>query len=43
MSAPAVTETRAEADRADPFGYDPEFHARVRPIAEFLYRRYWRV
>jgi 1-acyl-sn-glycerol-3-phosphate acyltransferase len=28
---------------SDPFGFDPEFQARVRPIAEFLYRRYWRV
>jgi len=28
---------------ADPFGYDPAFHARVRPLAEFFYRRYWRV
>ena len=27
----------------DPLGYDPDFHARVRPLAEFLYRRYWRV
>jgi 1-acyl-sn-glycerol-3-phosphate acyltransferase len=27
----------------DPFGYDPEFFARVRPLGEFLYRRYWRV
>ena len=27
----------------DPFGYDPELHARIRPISEFLYRRYWRV
>lgn len=28
---------------ADAFGYDPAFHARIRPLAEFLYRRYWRV
>jgi 1-acyl-sn-glycerol-3-phosphate acyltransferase len=28
---------------ADPFGYDPALHARVRPVAEFFYRRYWRV
>ena len=27
----------------DPFGYDPAFHAQVRPFTEFLYRRYWRV
>ncbi len=44
MSAPAATKVhRAAKPGADPFGYDPEFHARVRPIAEFLYRRYWRV
>lgn len=43
MSAPAVTEAGTESDRPDPFGYDPEFHARIRPIVEFLYRRYWRV
>lgn len=28
---------------ADPFGYDPEFVARLRPLLEFFYRRYWRV
>src|SRR6202158_92832 len=28
---------------SDPFGYDPAFHRRVRPYAELLYRRYWRV
>jgi 1-acyl-sn-glycerol-3-phosphate acyltransferase len=27
----------------DPFGYDPVFHRQVRPILEFLYRRYFRV
>lgn len=27
----------------DPFGYDHEFHNKVRPFGEFLYRRYWRV
>jgi len=43
MSAAASKEARVERDRPDPFGYDPAFHARVRPIAEFLYRRYWRV
>jgi 1-acyl-sn-glycerol-3-phosphate acyltransferase len=45
-AAPAtVRTTRRSARRAarDPFGYDPELHARVRPLAEFLYRRYWRV
>ena len=30
-------------DHADPFGYEPDFHESVRPIFEFLYRRYWRV
>jgi len=38
----AATRPRA-AVVADPFGYDPAFQARVRPLAEFLYRRYWRV
>jgi 1-acyl-sn-glycerol-3-phosphate acyltransferase len=32
-----------ESERHDLFGYDPEFHARIRPLAELLYRRYWRV
>lgn len=45
-AAPAAVRTagrtRKRAAR-DPFGYDPEVHARVRPVAEFLYRRYWRV
>jgi 1-acyl-sn-glycerol-3-phosphate acyltransferase len=27
----------------DPFGYDPDVHAKLRPLAELLYRRYWRV
>ncbi|HVN87311.1 MAG TPA: lysophospholipid acyltransferase family protein [Candidatus Binatia bacterium] len=34
---------RPRRRRPDPFGYDPAFHRRVRPYAEFLYRRYWRV
>jgi len=33
----------ATADVPDPFGYDPEFAARLRPLLEFFYRRYWRV
>lgn len=28
---------------ADPFGYDPLWRERLRPVFEFLYRRYWRV
>lgn len=28
---------------ADAFGYERAFHESVRPIFEFLYRRYWRV
>jgi 1-acyl-sn-glycerol-3-phosphate acyltransferase len=31
------------AGASDPFGYDPEFMARLRPLLEFFYRRYWRV
>ncbi len=43
MTVSAAAEARRRRPRPDPFGYDPEFHARVRPLAEFLYRRYWRV
>jgi 1-acyl-sn-glycerol-3-phosphate acyltransferase len=32
-----------KTDVSDPFGYDPEFVARLRPLLEFFYRRYWRV
>ena len=41
----AVRTTRRTKKRParDQFGYDPEVHARIRPVAEFLYRRYWRV
>lgn len=39
----SLTEPGAAPALRDPFGYDPEFFAKVRPIAEFLYRRYWRV
>jgi 1-acyl-sn-glycerol-3-phosphate acyltransferase len=42
MAAPASGVPRRRP-RPDPFGYDPELHARIRPVAEFLYRRYWRV
>ncbi len=28
---------------ADPFGYDPAVHQRVRPLLRFLFERYWRV
>jgi 1-acyl-sn-glycerol-3-phosphate acyltransferase len=34
---------RRRTPKPDPFGFDPEFLARARPIAEFFYRRYWRV
>jgi 1-acyl-sn-glycerol-3-phosphate acyltransferase len=43
MSAAARPRSRRPSTTSDPFGYDPAFHARVRPFAEFLYRRYWRV
>lgn len=45
MAAPHVKPraARGTAKRADPFGYDPAFHERVRPLAEFLYDHYWRV
>jgi 1-acyl-sn-glycerol-3-phosphate acyltransferase len=42
MAAPAAS-IRRRPHRPDPFGFDPDFQARVRPFAEFLYRRYWRV
>ena len=44
MAAPdTAPRRRRRTTPPDPFGHDPQFQARVRPIAEFLYRRYWRV
>ncbi|MFI5367369.1 MAG: 1-acyl-sn-glycerol-3-phosphate acyltransferase, partial [Candidatus Binatia bacterium] len=43
MSAPVRPPARRRKAPPDPFGSDPEFQARVRPVAEFFYRRYWRV
>ena len=49
MPAPAavpaarVARRTAKVAAPDPFGYDPAFHDRIRPVFEFLYRRYWRV
>jgi 1-acyl-sn-glycerol-3-phosphate acyltransferase len=44
MPAPEAAPTRKRRTiPPDPFGHDPQFHARLRPIAAFLYRRYWRV
>jgi 1-acyl-sn-glycerol-3-phosphate acyltransferase len=43
MPAAAPSATRRRRARPDPFGYDPQLHARIRPVAEFFYRRYWRV
>ena len=34
---------RRRTTQPDHFGFDPQFQARVRPLAEFFYRRYWRV
>lgn len=31
------------ADRVDDFGYDPAFHARLRPLVQALYAQWWRV
>jgi hypothetical protein len=42
MTAPAAAAQRRRAT-PDLFGYDPAFHQSVRPLVEFLYRRYWRV
>ncbi len=44
MAAPAASSVpRRGAAEPDLFGYDPDFRARMRPIAKFFYRRYWRV
>jgi len=43
MSAEPAREALRPEPSPDPFGYDPAFHARMRPYFEFLYRRYWRV
>lgn len=43
MSRQASAPARRRRKHIDPFGYDPAVHARIRPLAEFLYRRYWRV
>jgi 1-acyl-sn-glycerol-3-phosphate acyltransferase len=40
--APAPRTTPHEDD-VDDFGYDPSYDARVRPVFEFLYNRYFRV
>ena len=39
---PPVTE-QPPAKPRDPFGYSRRVHAQVRPVAEFFYRKYWRV
>jgi 1-acyl-sn-glycerol-3-phosphate acyltransferase len=31
------------AEQVDDFGYDPDFHARMTPLARALYERWWRV
>jgi 1-acyl-sn-glycerol-3-phosphate acyltransferase len=33
----------SRSDEVDDFGLDPAYESRVRPVAEFLYRRYFRV
>ncbi len=38
-----AAEPRTKPELSDPFGYDPAFAARLRPLIEFFYRRYWRV
>ncbi|MFQ5666863.1 MAG: lysophospholipid acyltransferase family protein [Candidatus Binatia bacterium] len=44
MQVRGTTSDSVSAHRhSEPVGYNPAFHARVRPIAEFFYRRYWRV
>jgi 1-acyl-sn-glycerol-3-phosphate acyltransferase len=43
VTAPLQSPLPSPLPTSDPFGFDPEFFARVRPLAEFFYRRYWRV
>ena len=42
-TAGRAAKSRRKAELPDPFGYDPAFAARLRPLVEFFYRRYWRV
>jgi 1-acyl-sn-glycerol-3-phosphate acyltransferase len=37
------TECRSSVRRKDPFGFDPQLRARVKPFFRFLYKYYWRV
>ncbi len=34
---------RDRAEEVDDFGYDPSYDARLRPVFDFLYERWWRV
>lgn len=40
---PPLTPIADPPQRRDPFGYSARMHDQVRPVAEFLYRKYWRV
>jgi 1-acyl-sn-glycerol-3-phosphate acyltransferase len=39
----SATRAVRRAAGVDPFGLDPALCERIRPVTEFLYRRYWRV
>lgn len=34
---------RERAEEVDAFGYDPSYDARLRPLFDFLYERWWRI
>lgn len=39
----AQSDCRSAGKRKDPFGFDPQLRARVKPFFRFLYKYYWRV
>jgi 1-acyl-sn-glycerol-3-phosphate acyltransferase len=40
---PVITPLEPSPPPRDPFGYNAQVHDQVRPVAEFFYRKYWRV
>jgi len=43
MQTAGQTDCRSSIKRKDPFGFDPQLRARVKPFFRFLYKYYWRV
>jgi 1-acyl-sn-glycerol-3-phosphate acyltransferase len=43
MQTVGQTDCRGARRRKDPFGFDPQWRARVKPFFRFLYKYYWRV